>query len=253
MINVYKITNTVNGKLYIGMTRNTAEKRWRQHVNASVSTKRYSALGSAIQKYGVGAFLVVTVYQAVNPLEAAKVERGLIAQLGTCAPSGYNLTSGGERNAGCRRTILVRDKIRSKAVGRRNSDAHKEKNRIASTGRRHSEESKAKIRAAHMGMRPTDETRAKLRAAKVGMTVSAETREKIRLASTGRLYKDSSKEKNRQARLGKRHTEEAKQKIREWRTGRPLSKEHADKARAALVLARAALDKIASWQQAQSV
>ena len=35
MAYVYKITNTINNKLYIGKTVNTIEKRFNQHKNES--------------------------------------------------------------------------------------------------------------------------------------------------------------------------------------------------------------------------
>ena len=45
---IYKITNKVNGKSYIGQTRNTVEFRWRQHYKA----KDNKYFHRAIQKYG---------------------------------------------------------------------------------------------------------------------------------------------------------------------------------------------------------
>ena len=47
---VYKLTNTVNGKYYIGQTQNSVEKRFRDHMYAK------SAIGDAIREYGKDKF-----------------------------------------------------------------------------------------------------------------------------------------------------------------------------------------------------
>jgi hypothetical protein len=38
-MNIYKITNTVNGKLYVGCTSQTIENRFRQHQNCALNNK----------------------------------------------------------------------------------------------------------------------------------------------------------------------------------------------------------------------
>jgi predicted GIY-YIG superfamily endonuclease len=48
---VYKLTNKLNGKVYVGQTKNTVERRVRSHVK----TKR-SLIGKAIRKYGIESF-----------------------------------------------------------------------------------------------------------------------------------------------------------------------------------------------------
>ena len=32
---IYKITNSINGKSYIGQTQNTIEERWKEHIKDS--------------------------------------------------------------------------------------------------------------------------------------------------------------------------------------------------------------------------
>ena len=36
---IYKITNRVNNKVYIGQTRRTIEIRWKQHIKAAMLDK----------------------------------------------------------------------------------------------------------------------------------------------------------------------------------------------------------------------
>ena len=56
---IYKVTNNINGKMYIGQTRRTIEQRWKQHIydsfNNSLDT---SAFHCAIRKYGIEAFKI---------------------------------------------------------------------------------------------------------------------------------------------------------------------------------------------------
>jgi len=94
---VYKITNSLNGMLYIGITTCSLEKRWREHKCAARS-KLDAPLYNAMRKHGFDAFEMSLVYEGVSREEIEAVEKGLIAQHGTYIRSGggYNLTLGGE-------------------------------------------------------------------------------------------------------------------------------------------------------------
>ena len=46
---IYKVTNTVNGKIYVGQTRRTIAARWKQHIyNAHHPSKEYDTLIGAV-------------------------------------------------------------------------------------------------------------------------------------------------------------------------------------------------------------
>lgn len=50
---IYKITNTINGKCYIGQTTSNINKRWSQHIyNAKTQSQKCRFLENAIKKYG---------------------------------------------------------------------------------------------------------------------------------------------------------------------------------------------------------
>ena len=49
---IYKITNLVNGKSYVGQTIRTIEERWKQHIKDSKGNKDDFYLHRAIRKYG---------------------------------------------------------------------------------------------------------------------------------------------------------------------------------------------------------
>lgn len=86
---IYKVTNKVNGKSYIGQTRNTVEFRWRQHYKA----KDNKYFHRAIAKYGKDNFTVETLEECdVEKLNDREIF--YIAKYNTFS-NGYNLTKGG--------------------------------------------------------------------------------------------------------------------------------------------------------------
>lgn len=94
---VYKITNKVNGMLYIGITICSLAKRWREHkcaAKAGLDTPLYNAM----RKYGLDAFEMVLMHEGKTRSEIEAVEKQLIAEYGTYVRvgKGYNLTLGGE-------------------------------------------------------------------------------------------------------------------------------------------------------------
>lgn len=97
---IYKITNKVNGKSYIGQTRYTLEFRWRQHINKKDNTYFHNA----IRKYGKDNFSI----ELLEECDISKLnEREIfyIAKFNTFK-EGYNLTIGGDGN----RCLLLDDK-----------------------------------------------------------------------------------------------------------------------------------------------
>jgi len=93
---IYRITNTVNGKMYIGCTEVSIERRLEQHLSAAKQGSRL-ALHCAIRKYGALKFQVTCLEVITGThadLMAAEVRQ--IAEHHTVAPRGYNLTTGGE-------------------------------------------------------------------------------------------------------------------------------------------------------------
>lgn len=86
---IYKVTNKVTGKSYIGQTRNTVEFRWRQHYK----TKDNKYFHKAIQKYGKENFEVTTL--EVCPVEQLNDREIYYINKYDTFKKGYNLTKGG--------------------------------------------------------------------------------------------------------------------------------------------------------------
>lgn len=89
MYKLYKITNTVNGHTYIGMTKQSLKKRMRDHIN--VHCKRKSKLYSAMMKYGHEVFVIELINEYEIKSHCCEAERYYIKKFGY-----YNLASGGE-------------------------------------------------------------------------------------------------------------------------------------------------------------
>lgn len=95
---IYKITNTVNGKIYIGQTRNRVQTRWTNHVTCAKNQthKDYNIpFHNAIRKYGRSAFQVDIIEECDNSLLNDR-ETYWIAQFqSNDKDKGYNLSFGG--------------------------------------------------------------------------------------------------------------------------------------------------------------
>lgn len=98
---IYKITNMVNGKSYIGKTINL-ERRWRQHISGNGNT---SILSKALRKYGVSNFVFSIVDKISTPdkenlnTQLSRLEMYYIGVYNTYK-HGYNATIGGEGSSG---------------------------------------------------------------------------------------------------------------------------------------------------------
>ena len=90
---VYLITNTINGKRYVGQTARTLDARWWQHCNKT-SARHY--LHRAIQKYGKENFSKEIICEPPTRELTNEIESYYIARYNSMAPHGYNLTTGGD-------------------------------------------------------------------------------------------------------------------------------------------------------------
>lgn len=93
---LYCITNVLNGKKYIGITKRGAKARFRQHI---CDAKRYTTvLHRAIAKYGSENFALSVLAHANSYDELLHLEKLAISEHGTAHPNGYNMTEGGDAN-----------------------------------------------------------------------------------------------------------------------------------------------------------
>jgi len=159
---VYKHTNLVNGKIYIGITGKKPEKRW-SNGNGYWSNRHFY---NAIKKYGWNeGFSHEILESGLSEEEAKQKEIEYIAKFNSMSPNGYNLTAGGDgtngwkmteeqkktislRNKGLKRSEEVREFLRKRQLGKKASEETRKKLSIVHTGRKHTEESLQKMRIA---------------------------------------------------------------------------------------------------------
>lgn len=93
---IYKITNKINQKSYIGETTTTLKKRWHDHIRESFSEGHgYNYhLHCAIRKYGLDNFTFEEIEQCSDEARFAR-EHYYIMFYNTLEPNGYNLLASG--------------------------------------------------------------------------------------------------------------------------------------------------------------
>ena len=96
---IYKITNKINGKVYIGLTTQSLEYRWGRHLTESKNVKNEKHLYRAMRQYGVENFSIDVIDETDDFSKLGELERYYINLYKSTDPNfGYNLTAGGERN-----------------------------------------------------------------------------------------------------------------------------------------------------------
>lgn len=130
MCGIYKITNNINGKIYVGKSINI-DARWKQHVRDSmVRTEQWESnhrgvrtpFHCAIRKYGSDNF-IVEILEECDEEQLNEKEKYWIKELNsTNKDIGYNVTfggdgyscGGGENAPGCKITKQESDFIKQK-------------------------------------------------------------------------------------------------------------------------------------------
>lgn len=93
---IYKITNTVNNKCYIGETvQIDPEKRWKKHISSATTTKDCPALAGAMNKYGIDKFNFEILIICFDE-DRFEYEKEYIMKYNSQRPNGYNILDGGQ-------------------------------------------------------------------------------------------------------------------------------------------------------------
>lgn len=188
---IYKITNTVNGKVYVGQTVQKLRMRWALHKHQSLNRNR--PLYRAMRKYGISKFIIeeLEVFPTGTNKERFDVREVFwIKELNSMAPNGYNLTSGGNGKFFLSKETKAR--ISQSKVGIPRSPETVEKMRRAALGNTNrrgailSESTRAKISQSQIGRKDSDETKNKKRLAHIGER--AYNSKKVQCVQTGIVY-----------------------------------------------------------------
>ncbi len=140
---IYLVTNLVNGKRYVGQTRQPdIERRWQQHYRIS-KTNLGPHLYNAYLAHGIDAFKFQIICICFDD-DCDKFESEYIARYNTLSPNGYNIKAGGNSLPPSQET---REKLRI-ANTKSMTPERREHLRNLFTGRKMQESQKAQISAS---------------------------------------------------------------------------------------------------------
>jgi len=225
---IYKITNNVNGKIYIGQTKKALSQRIAEHIKGNAKGNK-TPVHRALNKYGLESFTISVIDEADTKEILNEKEIYWIKFLNCKIPNGYNIADGGNGVVGYKHTKKWK-KNQSIRISGENNPAKKpgvgEKISKANTGKHPSEETKKNMSKASKDKPKSKEHKENISKSLIGHTVSKETAKKISKSATGRINSKESNEKRSKTQTGKPHvSEEAKQRMSKDRTGVPRTEE----------------------------
>jgi group I intron endonuclease len=115
MAYIYKITNDINGKIYIGKTENSIEQRFKEHCRESKRERAEARpLYRAMNKYGIEHFHIDLIEKTDKPEER---EKYWIEQFNSYH-NGYNATLGGDGKSYLDRELLINTYLEKQNVAK---------------------------------------------------------------------------------------------------------------------------------------
>ncbi len=169
---VYRITNKVNGKIYIGRTSMTLNRRFSRHLSDS---RRHfnSRIAAAIRKHGIDSFIIEQIDKADTHQELVDLETSYIKKLKVTDPKiGYNIIENGYGGYPPVLSKETREIIRQKLIGYKHTEEAKKR---MSEGQRKSKTPELNKRVSDSlmgeknhfyGKKHTKETRIKMKKSK---------------------------------------------------------------------------------------
>lgn len=189
-MDIYKITNLITGKCYVGFSKDAA-RRFKRHI--SLATQGVNRrLYDSMRKHGFENFELLILDTCETKEEAQLLEKEWIKELNSLMPNGYNMTRGGD--------------------GGYTLGAWTDEERVAL----YRQQAESRI-----GTVVSDETRRKISEAHLGKTMPIEMRHHLSKIMKQIGHRPSSPQKGRPSNMkGKTHTDDARRKISEARMGK---------------------------------
>jgi len=160
MFYLYKITNKINNKIYIGKSKNIFS-RFKEHKRIAKSGKNCYTIHKAIIKYGFDNFSIEELFKSEDEQEVYLQEINTISQAKADGYILYNIANGGQGALSGSLNINY--------------------------GKKFSKETLEKMSKSKLGKKPSEETKQKISKALTGIPRTKETKEKISKSNKGQI------------------------------------------------------------------
>lgn len=160
---IYKITNKINNKVYIGQTIRSLKTRWKHHIYDALNQKTNTRLARAIRKYGINNFSI-EILEQTNQLNEREIY--YVDLFKSTGSSGYNIKIGGcggphSKETKTKISKANKRRVWTKEMRDRMSDSikkwHKNNHPL-----KHSTEAKHKISLANTGRKMPEKAKLKI-------------------------------------------------------------------------------------------
>jgi group I intron endonuclease len=185
---IYKITNKLNGKAYIGQTVRKLWERLKEHRK-----NKGSVMNRAFRKYGKDSFSIEILAECQSIEELNEKEIYFISKFNTIKPNGYNIVAGGGN-------CLASEETKRKMSENRRGSKH------PLFGTHRSQETKDAIAQGRIGLVVSEETRLKISKANKGRSQTEEHSRKISDSLKGKSKSEEHKSNLSKAQKGKKRS-----------------------------------------------
>ena len=169
MTGIYKITNKINGKFYIGLSNNI-KRRWGEHKTPK-NINKTTNIAKAFRKYGIENF----EFEVIEICEVDKLAEREMYHIEKLKPE-YNMNEGGVGNLGVE--LSDEFKLHLKNCGKKQWESMTEEDKKRQISNN--------LKGPRIGHPVSEETREKLRLQNLGKKQSKETSKKISDALKGK-------------------------------------------------------------------
>lgn len=197
---IYKITNLINNKVYIGQTVQP-KIRWSKH-KSDARNKPIQYIHHAMNRYGIDNFKFEVIAFCLNSEAITETENIIIIQYDSRNRNfGYNLAIGKSHGGHSKQTREKLSRIKTEFYQKR----------LEEVGSKITEEERQKLSESHLGLPGSNK----------GKKFSEQARENMRQAFKGRIVSEECKQKKSESmKMRYQQDPDFREKIRQASTGR---------------------------------
>lgn len=184
---IYKITNKVNGKVYIGQTTLGFDRRYGYDIYNNTHNIH---LKTSIMKYGINFFEIIKVFDIAFSQKELDIKEDFWINFYNSLDRnfGYNKRNGGNGGKLCEETRKkISESMRGRYKGEKNPQWGKRGKLSPRWGRKFTLETRMKLSEARKNIIYTEESRLKMSESHKGKKHSEETKKKMSKARKGKI------------------------------------------------------------------